>query len=126
MRTLSILALLCIVGVAIAQQPPQSPDGKSDAQPHAKASATEMKARRATHLKIEVSEQGAPSATISIPLWLARTASSLMLKQMPKQLEGLNVEEILKLAENPPENGVLLDVTDHQDKSRVVISLVGE
>jgi hypothetical protein len=126
MRGLSIVALLCIGGVAVAQQPPQSADGKTDAQPRAQASATEVKARRATYLKIEVSEQGAPAATISIPLWLAKAASSLMLKQMPKQLEGLNVEELLKLAENPPENGILLDVTDHQDKSRVVISLVGD
>src|SRR5262249_32965154 len=110
----------------VAQQPPQSADGKVDIRSRAKASAAEVKARRATHLKIEVSEQGAPAATISIPIWLAKGAASLLLKQMPKHPEGANVEELLNRAENAPETGTLLDVTDHQDKSRVVISLVGD
>lgn len=36
------------------------------------------------------------------------------------------MDEILKLAETPPTNGILLSVEDHRSKSRVVISLVAD
>lgn len=119
-RTLPIAAALVgTVALAVAAQMPDPAGGKMDTQPDLSAPATAVSARRATRIKIEVFENGAPAATVSIPLWLARGASRLM----PKQMEGVSIDEVLKLAENPPANGILLEVEDHRDKSRVVISV---
>jgi hypothetical protein len=86
------------------------------------AAGERAKPRAPASLRIQVFEEGASVAVISIPLSLAKAASKLM----PKEMQGINMDEILKLAESAPANSVLLDVQDHRSKSRVVISLVAD
>jgi hypothetical protein len=119
MKTASFTALLCATGLALATQPG---DATAQGAPCPSATAAPVKAPGPASLKIHVFEEGASVAVISIPLSLAKAASKLM----PKEMQGVNMDEILKLAETAPPNGLLLDVEDHRSKSRVVISLVAD
>ena len=119
MKAVSLTALLCTAGLVLATQ---LRDATAQVAPSANAAAAEVKARGPASLKIHVFEEGASVAVISIPLSLAKAASKLM----PKHMQDVNMDEILKLAETPPANGILLSVEDHRSKSRVVISLVAD
>lgn len=78
-------------------------------------------------LKIEVREDGQPSATFTIPLWLARNASGLLSKVAGKSLhETIDIDEILRAAESPGAHGVLLQIEDHEDDDSIIISIVGD
>jgi hypothetical protein len=110
------------LAVAVAQPTPDPAGRTADAQPSLDAPKTAAKTRRATAIRFEVFEGGAPSASITVPLWLARNASRLL----PKQVEGVDIDQIVKLVENPPENGILLEVNDHKAGDRVVISVVSD
>jgi hypothetical protein len=81
----------------------------------------EVKARAPASLEIQVFEEGASVAVVRIPMWLAKAATKLM----PRQMQDVNMGEILKLAETPPADGILLSVDDRRSKSRVVISVTG-
>lgn len=108
---------------AAVAEPAPDPAGKTaDTQPSIGAPKTAAKTRRATAIKFEVFERGTPSASITIPLWLVRGASQLL----PKQVEGVDIDQIVKLVENPPENGILLEINDHKAGDRVVISVVSD
>src|ERR1700674_2531503 len=74
-------------------------------------------------IKIDVFEGGAPSATITIPMWVVKGASKLLPKIAGKAMkEHVDIDQIIALAQDPQANGVLLDIEDHQGKDRVVIS----
>ena len=78
-------------------------------------------------IKIEIQEGGKPSATITIPLWLARTASKVLPKSVDKNLrDQIDIETILKAAEDSSAHGVIFEVEDHEDGDRVTISIVGK
>ena len=115
MRSVCFAALLFAAGLAGAL----TRDATAQAQPCPDAVTGEVKVRAPSTLKIQIFEEGASVATISIPLSLAKTASKLM----PKRMQDVSMDEILKLAENPPQNGVLLQLEDHRDNSRLVISV---
>lgn len=77
-------------------------------------------------IKIEVFEGGTPSATITIPVWVVRGAAKLLPKIAGKDLrEHIDVEQIVELTKNAQANGVIMEIEDHKDNERVVISIVG-
>ena len=78
-------------------------------------------------LKIEVFEQGSPSATITIPSWLMVAASKILPRMAGKSLQDrIDLEQIAALANDPNANGVIVDIEDHKDNQRVVISIVAD
>jgi hypothetical protein len=111
-----------VLAVAVAQPAPDPAGKTADTRPSLSAPNTAAKTRRATAIKFEVFERGAPSASMTIPLWLARGASRLL----PRQAEGVDIDQIIKLVDNAPENGILLEINDHKAGDRVVISVVSD
>jgi hypothetical protein len=78
-------------------------------------------------LKIEVFEDGAPSATITIPSWLVVAASRIVPRMAGKALQDrIDLEQLVALASDPNASGVIVDIEDHQDKERVVISIIAD
>ena len=77
-----------------------------------------------TKLRFEVEEGGKPSATITIPLWLAKSAAKLCSKAAGKDLtDRIDIDEILKAASDPEAKGVILEIVDHQGGDKVTISV---
>jgi len=78
-------------------------------------------------LKIRVyrGSDPAPDTTVTLPGGVLKIASRLIPKQAIEALqkEGIDLEEIMRLSENPEAHGVLVDVEDHKKHERVVISL---
>lgn len=78
-------------------------------------------------LKIEVFEDGAPSATITIPSRLMIAACKMLPSMAGKSLQDrIDLEQVAALANDPNANGVIVDIEDHQDNERVVISIVAD
>jgi hypothetical protein len=78
-------------------------------------------------LKIEVFEDGSPSATITIPSWLIAAASKMLPRMAGKSLQDrIDLEQLIELANDPNANGVIVDIEDHQDNERVVISIIAD
>ena len=78
-------------------------------------------------LRIEVFEGEARAATITIPSWLVTGASKLLPKVADKELrEHIDIEQIVQMANDPQARGTILEVEDHKDNERIVISIVGE
>jgi hypothetical protein len=77
--------------------------------------------------KIKVFKQGEsePETTVTIPGGILKIASNLIPKQATEALQekGVDLEEILKLSENPDAHGTLVEVEDHKKNERVVIAL---
>ena len=76
-------------------------------------------------LKIRVFKGGKIETTVTIPGGVLKIASKLIPKKAVKALgnEGIDLDEIVRLAGNPDAKGVLLEVEEHQGKERVVIAL---
>jgi hypothetical protein len=78
-------------------------------------------------LKIEVFEDGSPSATITIPSWLLIGASKMLPRMAGKSLhDRIDFEQLIALADDPNAHGVIVDIEDHQDNERVVISVAAD
>ena len=78
-------------------------------------------------IKIDVFEAGAPSATITIPMWVVKGASKLLPKIAGTAMkEHVDFDQIIALAQDPRAKCILLDIEDHQAKDRVVISIVAD
>ena len=78
-------------------------------------------------LKIEIFEDGAPSATITIPSWLVLGTAKYLPKIAGRPLQHrVDLEQVMALASEPGANGVILDIEDHEDKDRIIISVVGD
>src|SRR5882672_6783466 len=78
-------------------------------------------------IKIDVFEAGAPSATITIPMWAIKGASKLLPKIAGKAMkEQVDIDQLIELAQDTRASGVLLEIEDHQGKERVVISIVAD
>jgi hypothetical protein len=78
-------------------------------------------------LRIEVFEGGAPSATITIPSWLVTGATKLLPKVAGKQLrEHIDIEQVVQMVNDPQARGTILEVEDHKDNERIVISIVAD
>ena len=79
------------------------------------------------HLKIRVFKGSNPSpeTTVTVPGGVLKIASKLIPKKAMEALhnEGIDLEEIIRLSENPEAHGTLVEVEDHRKNERIVISL---
>lgn len=78
-------------------------------------------------LKVRVFRNGEddPSTTVTIPGGVLRIAFNLVPSKAAEALkqEGIDLDEIVKLSENPDARGKLVEVEDHRKNERVVVSL---
>jgi hypothetical protein len=78
-------------------------------------------------LKIRVFKDGetTPETTVTIPGSVLKIASRLIPKQATDALreKGIDLDELLRLSENPDAHGTLVEVEDHRANQRVVIAL---
>lgn len=78
-------------------------------------------------LKIRVFKHpgDAPSTTVTIPGNVLRIASNLIPNRAAAKLaeEGVDLEELVRLSENPEAQGELVHIEDHEKGERVVIAL---
>lgn len=78
-------------------------------------------------LKIRVYKGGGadPETTVTIPGGILKMASALIPRQAAAALQekGIDIDEIIRLSENPDAHGTLVDVEEHKKNERVVIAL---
>jgi hypothetical protein len=78
-------------------------------------------------LKIRMFKGGdsTPETTVTIPGGVLKIASKLIPKQATDALKekGIDLDEIIKLSENPDARGTLVEVEEHKKNERVVIAL---
>jgi hypothetical protein len=78
-------------------------------------------------LMIRIFKQGDPDpdTTVKIPGGVLKVASSLIPKKVSQSLtsKGVDLEEILRLADNPEARGTLIEVEEHKKNEKIVISL---
>jgi hypothetical protein len=79
-----------------------------------------------SNLVIDVFANSVHETTVKIPLLVLQIASKLMPRQAIAAIEakGLNVQEIINAAKSGEVFGNILDITDHKDDARIVISVV--
>ncbi|MEJ2646191.1 MAG: hypothetical protein P8180_14970 [Gammaproteobacteria bacterium] len=80
-----------------------------------------------TDLKIRVfkGDDPEPDTTVTIPGGVLKIASRLIPKQAMEALQdkGIDLDEIIRLSENPEARGTLVEVEEHKKNERVVIAL---
>jgi hypothetical protein len=66
-----------------------------------------------------------PETTVTIPGGVLKIASRLVPRKVAASLEekGINLEEIVRLSQDPEVHGPLVEIEEHQKNERVVISL---
>ncbi len=78
-------------------------------------------------LKVRVYKEGdlSPATTVTIPGGVLKIAFSLVPNRAVAALkdEGIDLDELIKLSENPDARGTLVEVEDHRKNERVVVSL---
>ena len=78
-------------------------------------------------LKIRVFKSGEeePETTVTIPGNVLKIASKLIPKRLAAILQdkGIDIDEIIRLSENPDAQGTLIEVEEHKKKEKVVIGL---
>jgi hypothetical protein len=78
-------------------------------------------------LKIRVFKSGEeePETTVTIPGKVLKIASKLIPKRLAAILQdkGIDIDEIIRLSENPDAQGTLIEVEEHKKKEKVVIVL---
>jgi hypothetical protein len=79
------------------------------------------------NLKIRVfkGDKSQPDTTITIPGGILKVASKLIPKKAAAALEdkGIEINELIKLANNPEIQGTLVEVEEHKKNERIIISL---
>jgi len=80
-----------------------------------------------TDLKVRSynSDSGEPTTTVTVPVGVLKIAYNLVPRRALAALrdEGIDLEEIVRLADNPEAHGTLVEIEDHTKRERVVISL---
>jgi hypothetical protein len=78
-------------------------------------------------LKVRVYKEGHsdPSTTVTIPGGILKIAAKLIPRRALAAMEeeGIDVEEIVRLSENPEAVGELARIEDHEKGERVVLAL---
>ena len=66
-----------------------------------------------------------PETTVTVPGSVLKIASRLIPKRAADALQekGIDLEEIIRLAENPDARGTLVEVEEHKNNERIVIAL---
>ena len=77
------------------------------------------------NLKIRVFHGEEPEATITIPDSALKVAQKLIPRKAAEAMQdkGVDLEEIIKLAENPEAMGTLVEIEGHGKNERIIISL---
>ncbi len=80
-----------------------------------------------TDLKIRVFKSGEaePETTVTIPGGVLKIASRLIPKKAAAALhdKGIDLNELIRLSENPDAQGTLIEVEEHKKNEKVVIAL---
>jgi hypothetical protein len=78
-------------------------------------------------VKIRIFKRGEeqPETTVTIPGNVLKVASKLIPKHAAAALqeEGIDLEELIKLSQNPEVQGTLVEIEEHRKNERIVISL---
>ncbi len=78
-------------------------------------------------LKIRVFKggKGEPETTVTIPGGVLKVASKLVPKQVAAALQdkGIDLDELIKLSQNPDVCGTLVEIEEHKKNEKVVIAL---
>jgi len=78
-------------------------------------------------LKIRVfkGRESVPETTVTVPGGVLKIASKLVPKRAREALQerGIDLEEIIRLAENPDARGTLVEIEEHKKNERIVIAL---
>lgn len=89
--------------------------------------AREMEQKPMADLKIKVfkGDDSQPETTVTVPGAVLKLASRLIpkLAMDALQKEGIDVGELIKLAQNPDARGIILEVAEHRKHERIVIAL---
>jgi len=66
-----------------------------------------------------------PDTTIKVPGKIFKIASAIIPKKVSDALteKGVDLQEILKLTENPEVKGTLIEIEEHGKNEKVIISL---
>ena len=66
-----------------------------------------------------------PETTITIPSGILKVASRLIPRQATSALQdkGIDLDEIIRLSEDPNVTGTLVEIEEHKKNQRVVIAL---
>lgn len=69
--------------------------------------------------------EGQPETTVTIPGSVLNVASKLIPKQAAAALQdkGIDLDELIKLSQNPEVRGTLVEVEEHKKNEKIVISL---
>jgi len=91
------------------------------------ASASTYKEETMADLKIRVFKvsETQPKTTVTIPGGVLKIASKLIPKKAAAALqdEGIDLDELIKLSQNPEVYGTLVEVEEHNKNEKIVISL---
>ncbi len=78
-------------------------------------------------LKIRVFKHGEaqPETTVTIPGSVLNVASKLIPKRAVAALqeEGIDLDELIKLSQNPDVRGTLVEIEEHKKNEKIIISL---
>ena len=79
------------------------------------------------NLKIRIFKRGEmqPDTTITIPGNILKIASKLIPHRLAEILQdkGIDIEEIIRLADNPEAQGTLVEIEEHKKNEKVIIAL---
>ena len=79
------------------------------------------------NLKIRVSKRGEtdPETTITIPANILKIASRLIPHRLADILrdKGIDIDEIIRLSDNPDAKGTMVEIKEHKRNEKVVIAL---
>lgn len=78
------------------------------------------------NIKIEVFEDDAKEATIKIPVAVLSVASNIFPKKYISSLESndVSLSDLIHAASSPDVAGNLIEIEDHKDNTRVIISVI--
>ena len=76
-------------------------------------------------IRVFTGGEAQPDTTVTIPGSVLTVASKLIPKQAVAALqkEGIDLDELIKLSQNPEVKGTLVEVEEHKKNEKIVISL---
>jgi hypothetical protein len=79
------------------------------------------------NLKIRIFKRGEmePDTTITIPGNILKIASKLIPHRLAEILKdkGIDIQEIIRLSDNPEAQGTLIEIEEHKKNEKVIIAL---
>lgn len=79
------------------------------------------------NLKIRIFKRNEPDpdTTVTIPGNILKIASKLIPQRLSDILQekGIDIDEIIKLSDNPAAKGTLVEIEEHKKKEKIVIAL---